>query len=342
MTLRHGWLLLPPLLLAACGSQPPRPTIERPAVSSPSLAPQAAGKPLASPPAVVQKRGGGYYQDDGPGDNPPSPEFLAAIPDAEPKAEPLHRYANKPYTVLGQTYLPMTTLKPYQARGVGSWYGRKFQGQKTSSGEIYDMYGMSAAHPTLPIPSYARVTNLSNGKSVVVRINDRGPFHSGRLIDLSYAAAWKLGYIGNGSTMLEVDSILPGTMLAAKQTPQTPQTPAKPAEADAAPDPIEQLVQRAETPVTIPAIPEIRESHGVFLQLGAFSNHDNAESLRFRLSRDLSGLPDAAELNGKLAVQARGGVYRVQLGPWRDHAQAQHTAERLREAFEMQSVVVHQ
>ena len=133
-------------------------------------------------PAVATKKGGGYYLDDGPGDNPPA--NLDAIPDAEPKAEPLHKAANRPYSVLGQSYTPDTRLKPYKETGVASWYGRRYHGQKTSTGEIYDMYGMTAAHPTLPIPSYVRVTNLKNGKSVVVRVNDRGPFHSDRLIDL--------------------------------------------------------------------------------------------------------------------------------------------------------------
>jgi rare lipoprotein A len=100
-------------------------------------------------------------------------------------------------------------VQPFTQRGIASWYGKKFHGQKTSSGETYDMYKMTAAHPTLPIPSYARVTNLSNGRSVVVRINDRGPFHNSRIIDLSYAAAYKLGYIGVGSTQVQIDAVVP-------------------------------------------------------------------------------------------------------------------------------------
>jgi rare lipoprotein A len=118
---------------------------------------------------------GGYYQDDGPAENPPLD--LASVPDAEPKNEALQKFANHSYEVMGNRYLPDTSGKPYTAQGLASWYGRKFHGKKTSSGEVYDMYGMTAAHRTLPIPSYARVTNLLTGKSVVVRINDRGPFH---------------------------------------------------------------------------------------------------------------------------------------------------------------------
>jgi rare lipoprotein A len=153
---------------------------------------------------------GAYYKDDGPGANPPA--HLASIPDAVPREEPLHRFANRPYQALGRTYTPLTALADFRQRGTGSWYGRRYHGSKTSSGEVYDMYAMSAAHPTLPIPSYARVTNLANGKSVVVRINDRGPFLHDRIIDLSYAAAWKLGYVDAGSAMVEVQSIVPGLL----------------------------------------------------------------------------------------------------------------------------------
>jgi rare lipoprotein A len=150
---------------------------------------------------------GGYYKDDGPHERPPA--GLDAVADATPRAEPLHRYANRPYSVFGKDYLPLSAVQPFRQRGMASWYGKRFHGQKTSSGEPYDMYSMTAAHPTLPIPSYARVTNLANGRSVVVRINDRGPFHAGRVIDLSYVAAYKLGYIAAGSAQVEVEAIVP-------------------------------------------------------------------------------------------------------------------------------------
>lgn len=151
---------------------------------------------------------GGYYKDDGPGANAPS--NLAAIPDAKPRSESLHRFANRPYEVFGKKYVPLASVQPFHQRGVASWYGKRFHGQKTASGETYDMYAMSAAHPVLPIPSYARITSLRTGRQVVVRINDRGPFHSNRAIDLSYAAAHRLGLIGTGSGEVEIDAIVPG------------------------------------------------------------------------------------------------------------------------------------
>ena len=152
---------------------------------------------------------GGYYKDDGPERNPPS--NLDRVPDARPRAEPLNKAANRPYTVFGKKYVPLTRVQPFHQRGLASWYGKRFHGQRTSSGETYDMYAMTAAHPTLPIPSYARVRSLKSGKEVVVRINDRGPFHSGRVIDLSYAAAYRLGIIGAGSGEVEVQAIVPGS-----------------------------------------------------------------------------------------------------------------------------------
>jgi rare lipoprotein A len=148
---------------------------------------------------------GGYYKDDGPGERAPP----SSTPDAVPRLEPLHRFANRPYEVFGKSYVPHTALQPFRQRGAASWYGKRFHGNRTSSGEAYDMYKMTAAHPTLAIPSYARVTNLANGKSVVVRVNDRGPFHAGRIIDLSYAAAARLGYLQAGSAQVEVESIVP-------------------------------------------------------------------------------------------------------------------------------------
>ena len=152
-------------------------------------------------------RPGGYYLDDGPPSRPPAD--LDRVADAVPRVEPLHKYANRPYTALGREYVPMTSLQPFRQRGIASWYGTRYHGQKTSSGELYDMYAMSAAHPTLPIPSYARVTNLANGRSVVVRINDRGPFRSARVIDLSYVAAHRLGFIQAGQAQVEVEAIVP-------------------------------------------------------------------------------------------------------------------------------------
>ena len=151
---------------------------------------------------------GGYYKDDGPHERPPA--NLDSIADAVPRSEPLHKYANRPYEAMGKKYVPMTTLQPFRQQGLASWYGKRYHGQKTSSGETYDMYAMTAAHPTLPIPSYARVTNVANGKSVVVRINDRGPFKSERVIDVSYVAAYKLGFVQAGQARVQVESVVPG------------------------------------------------------------------------------------------------------------------------------------
>ena len=242
--LRHGCthahaarlMLLPAaLLLTACGALNPfgASRTQAPAARSDAPAPHTARTSPTPPAPVVQRRGGGYYQDDGPGDT--APPNLDATPDAIPKDEPPLRSAtNRSYVVFGKTYSPFTDNRAFSQRGTGSWYGRKFHGQKTSSGEPYDMYAMTAAHPTLPIPSYVRVTSLANGKSVVVRVNDRGPFHSDRIIDLSYTAALKLDYINQGSAAVEVTRVREAErlreserVLVAAQTPAAaPSNPA--------------------------------------------------------------------------------------------------------------------
>ena len=332
-------LLILPLLVAACGTQALRPADERGEVPAAAVPPAPTFSPAAKKPGPPAKFGGGY-KDDGPGDGPAvDPD---TIPDAVPKAEPLHRFANNPYSVFGRDYVPLRELKPYKARGIGSWYGRRYHGQKTSSGEIYDMYAMTAAHPILPIPSYVRVTNPANGKSVVVRINDRGPFHAGREIDLSWTAAYKLGYTGQGSTLVEVESILPWQTLPVVQAPPARDaapgsaggmTPAPAPRGEYAQDPIAKLAA-AEPEPPLPPLPQVQDGRGHFLQLGAFGNRDNAEALRMRLARELG------ELSGKLVVQSGNGLFRVQLGPWPDAAAAQVAGVRLRESFGMAPMVV--
>ena len=148
---------------------------------------------------------GKYYSDDGPPDS--VPDNLAELPNAVPRDEPFHRFANRPYTVFGRTYVPVVNKERTRERGIASWYGKKFHGQKTASGEVYDMYGMSAAHPVLPIPSYVRVTNVASGKSVIVRVNDRGPYHANRVIDVSVRTAKLLGFYDNGVTRVRVDYV---------------------------------------------------------------------------------------------------------------------------------------
>lgn len=248
-------------------------------------APQAS-KPASAPVA----RGGGYYLDDGPGDNPP-PDLLA-IPDAVPRAEPLHRYANRPYEALGVQYIPMMEIGAYQKEGVASWYGRRYHGKPTASGEIYDMYGMTAAHPTLPIPSYVRVTALGSGKSVVVRVNDRGPFHSDRIIDLSYTAAYKLGVVGNGSGRVRVESLDPqGTSAMIQNTSPNAGGHFVQLGAFGQPDNAEKLLQRARN--TLGIAPELSRVAMVGslhrVSLGPFASEDEAVSWADR-TRSVLGL----------------------------------------------------
>ena len=298
---------------------------------------------------MVQKRGGAYYKDDGPGDE--VPDNLDDIPDAQPQLEPLHRFANRPYVVLGKAYEPDTTLRSRQERGIASWYGKKFHGQKTSIGEPYDMFAMTAAHPTLALPSYARVTNLGNGRSVVVRVTDRGPFHADRVIDLSYAAAYRLGYVDNGSTLVEVESIVPAgatTMTYAQVMP--PPRPLRAAAGAAEPDEIELLAARlpfdkvvapSALPAAAPAAASAPTSSaaalsGVFLQLGAFASAENAESLRSHLLRELDWLNEGIQIN------AGGGMHRVHLGPYPNRTDAEKVAERIRLALGYRPTVVAQ
>lgn len=200
-------LLFMSIVFSGCSSSPKianSPNQHKPVASTPITKPSSAVPDL---PKANSGRGA-YYKDDGPGDNPPID--LESIVDPIPVVEAFSRSGNKPYVVFGKTYTPITdNTLPFKQRGIASWYGKKFHGQKTSSGELYDMYKITAAHPTLPIPSYARVTNVDNGKQIIVRINDRGPFHSTRIIDLSYTAALKLGYLSKGSSVMEVERLLP-------------------------------------------------------------------------------------------------------------------------------------
>lgn len=321
------------LLLAACGSTP------KPAPDTSSI-PPVAGKPAAKQPKVVQRKGGGYYKDDGPADD--IPDGLDDVPDAEPKLEPLHRFANRPYVVFGKEYVPNTSVKPYKVRGIGSWYGKKFHGQRTSIGEPYDMFSMTAAHPTLAIPSYVRVTSVGNGRSVIVRVTDRGPFHADRVIDLSYAAAHKLDYIRNGSSMVEVEAIVPDAtgVTYAQVTPVEPkpaatrvEAPPKDEIADIArklaseEKPVQQAAAIGLNGAGSSATSGTLPSGGVLLQLGAFANADNAETMRLRMTREL----DWAEAD--LRINVGGGIHRLHLGPYPNRAAAEKVAERIRQDY---------
>ena len=296
-------------VIAGCASDPTEPRIER-----------EAKAPMTAPAPAPPRRGGGYYMDDGPGDGPP-PD-LDRIADAVPRAETLHRFANSPYVVFGRQYVPGRELRPLKQRGVGSWYGRKFHGQKTASGEVYDMYAITAAHPTLPIPSYARVTSVATGRSVVVRVNDRGPFLHDRIIDLSYAAAWKLGYVEQGSALVEVEAIVPDRTLVAAAPSQWPERAAPAPRAPEAP------------PSGALHVPVEAEPGGIYLQLGAFSDRDNAENFRARLALEFAALDRPAE------VYRREGYYRLHVGPYRTRAEANAAADRLKDALDVKPHVV--
>lgn len=297
--------------------------------------PSASGGGTAPP--VVQKRGGAYYQDDGPGESPPP--NLEQTPDAVPRDEPpLKTAANRPYVVFGKTYTPTVTTASFRQRGVASWYGRKFHGQKTSSGEPYDMYGMSAAHPTLPIPSYVRVTNLTNGRTVVVRVNDRGPFLSERIIDLSYTAALKLGYVNQGSTQVEIEQVrgngAPPPLLAAAPPAVTAVAAPEPVPA---PPPAVAVPPAAVAPAADLApvqLPVSSQPDGVYLQLGAFGAREGAEEFRVKIYQQLNWLTET------IYIVARDRLFRVQLGPYKDRTEAAAAAGKIRDSLQLAPVFI--
>jgi rare lipoprotein A len=223
---------------------------------------------------------------------PPPPEEIAKIPDAVPKPEPRSKRGNPPfYEVYGKRYHVLASSNGYHERGVASWYGKDFHGASTSNGEKYDMYAMTAAHKTLPLPTFARVTNIENGRSVVVRINDRGPFHERRIIDLSYAAAIKLGIHVRGTGEVVVEAIDSGAA---------------------------ELAQASAVPGDVTHRP-------LFLQVGAFGVRENARRLAARLENAAIGpvLFDHVALSGR-------PLYRVRVGPFADVAALDAMAARLR------------
>lgn len=303
-------LIVTTLLLAACGTVPHR----------------KAETPSATPAPSA----GGYLEGDGPGAN--APANIDAIPDAVPKIEPLHRYANRPYNALGKTYTPLTITGNFKQRGIASWYGKKFNGERTSSGEIYDMYAMTAAHPTLPLPSYARVTNRANQKSIIVRINDRGPFINDRIIDLSYTAAHKLGIISNGSAEVEVESINPNVSvntIAASIVQSQPLESSAPASAVAAVPVVSSAAPvtaapASAAPVALPPVASASLETGdtsVYLQLGAFKTQEAAEAYLAKMRSELSD-------NGKqLKLSTKDGLVRVHIGPYANQSEARSSAE---------------
>jgi rare lipoprotein A len=333
-------ILVAVLQIVGCASSGARGSGPRPAGGE---APGASGPSGSAPttPGPTSRRGG-FYMDDGPGENPPAD--LATVPDAVPRREALNPRNARPYVVFGRQYTPMSELAPYTERGMASWYGRKFHGQRTANGEVYDMYAMTAAHPTAPIPSYARVTNLNTGRSVVVRINDRGPFLNNRVIDLSYTAAFRLGYVEAGSAPVQVELIHnPGepSMQVATAPPAvapplvaTPVTTV-PQTSQSAPAPAATVVTAAESrePRLVLETQVDIASGGHVLQLGAFASRDNAQTALSRLSRQLEhlGLP--------LSIRSHEGLFRVVAGPYSKREEAAAANERIRASTELRPVL---
>jgi rare lipoprotein A len=243
------------------------------------------------------------------------------VPDALPVLEPIRPGGpNKPYEVLGETYKPLPPDAALSERGLASWYGRKFHGRRTASGELYNMHAMTAAHPTLPLPSFARVSNPANGRSVIVRVNDRGPFVKGRIVDLSYTAAQKLGVLGVAT--VELVRITPDEIRRGAWQANAPST---------AP-----LIEGDEPPATtaVPSTPALSAGRGFWVQLGAFRDRQGAEQLQGQAGAAVEGIAPL------LAVFSENALYRLQAGPFARRDEAQLTAERVREKLLLVPVVI--
>ena len=287
---------------------------------------------------------------DGPEAKPPP--NLDKLPDAQPQVEPIRDGGpNKPYDVNGRSYSPVKTDKPMAEKGLASWYGRKFQGKRTASGDVYNMYAMTAAHKTMPIPSYARVRNPANGREVIVRVNDRGPFVADRIIDLSYTAALKLGVL-SGVAPVEVERITYEQIRSgAWQRGGPPEEAMAPvievkASNDDGPPPVrepmrEPVAASAALPDATPAAPlpppsraYTTAAQGFWVQLGAFKQRDGAEQFQRRVSDELSWLAPL------LAIFSEPQMFRLQAGPYATRSEAQEAASRVREALKLVPVVM--
>jgi rare lipoprotein A len=259
---------------------------------------------LAACGSAPQRTGG-----DGPAAD--TPANLMAVPNAVPRVEPLRVGGpNKPYQIRGVSYRPLTSDQPLRERGLASWYGRKFHGRPTANGETYDMFAMTAAHKTMPLPSYARVRNPANGREIIVRVNDRGPFHEGRIIDLSYTAALKLDVLG-GVAPVEVERLTHAEIRAGVRPPAAPDDdPSELAEGSPGAGP------------------------GYWIQLGAFRDRDGALQLQRLLQNE------AAWLAPQVALVDESPWVRVQAGPWASRAQAEAMASRLAQALPLEPFVL--
>ncbi|NEX20481.1 septal ring lytic transglycosylase RlpA family protein [Thiorhodococcus mannitoliphagus] len=262
------------------------------------------------------------------------PPEIARVPDAVPKVEPLSRSGNPDsYVVFGKRYYPKKNSSGHVERGLASWYGEPFHGRKTSSGEIYDMHAMTAAHKTLPLPTFARVTNLENGRSVVVRVNDRGPFHGPRIIDLSYTAAVKLGVYKTGTAKVEVRAIDPrrrgsdpGPFMADSRSGPSNPTDAMPKSAAKTSAPSRASIASREPEREATQRPA-SSGRTLYLQIGAFGDQTNAERLRERLSQRIQqGEVSILEPDGDAAAPP---LYKVRVGPLASDQDAERISQEI-------------
>lgn len=234
---------------------------------------------------------------------------VSQLADAIPRVDPITIAGNKnPYTINGKTYHLLPSAKGYSEVGMASWYGTKFHGRKTSNGEVYSMYGMTSAHKTLPIPAYVRVTNMANGRQVIVRVNDRGPFHNDRIIDLSYAAAKKLGYANVGTGKVKVEAIDP-----ANYQPNSVAAPTISAQLE---DGLLPVASLASSPATASPVSVSKVIEQPFLQVGVYSSMTSAKNLQQQLSA-ITSYPILVRRFGKVETP----VFKVWIGPIGDQLQ---------------------
>lgn len=325
-------------LLAACSSSmPPRQTSpsQSPATKSTPIE-RSAPNPSTSSRSAPSSAGSRIINID------PKPEFEGNATDGidpniplettvTPRLDPIVKSTTKPYVVNGETISPMSSIAtPFTETGHASWYGKKFHGRKTASGEVYDMFKLSAAHKTLPLPSYARVTNLSNRKSVIVRVNDRGPFGRPRIIDLSYAAAKQLDIIQHGSSQVEISLIdttlaTPSTLPTSNETVQVTRQIIPPVSEGAA--------SPAGTPLPANIHTNGLEANGIYIQVGAFGQEENADRLQKRIS---NSIPETQTLLNKVY---NGKLFQVVLGPYPDHALAAQAANQMRDQLQLPALI---
>ena len=296
-----------------------------------------------------------------PKDGPPKNfQDISQIPDAIPKIEPRARYGNhSPYKVLGKTYRVMKSAAGYKQDGIGSWYGEKFAGRKTSSFEPYDPYAMTAAHKSLPLPSYVRVTNLENNREIVVKVNDRGPFHEERIIDLSYAAAAKLGYMDKGTARVRVEFINPYEIPQLVETHQT--APAAQLDHKTQAFPLEQPLDTHQSPILLLSAPSndakasvdasnqapvgtntqpTSTDHQIYLQVAAFSQLTTAQELERKLNAVIKA-PTNINSTSSGFGENNTQIHRVRVGPFKDEMSAILVSEQIKQQKMGDPLIIH-